>query len=149
MDRPLENSYWVVPGTVLAGEHPYDSDEPDTLRRLQRLLDAGIDSFLDLTHAGERPDYERYLPPDVEVLRSAIRDCAVPSDIAQMRAIQAHLRSALAAGKHVYVHCRAGIGSSPLPSASCGLAISSPIALRRHRPCAGRHQFEFAMISAS
>jgi ADP-ribosyl-[dinitrogen reductase] hydrolase len=110
MDRPLENSYWVVPDSLLAGEHPYDDDDHFTSQRLQRLLDAGIDSFLDLTEAGERPDYARLLPSDVQVLRCAIRDTAVPSDIAQMRAIQAHLHAALAQGRRVYVHCRAGIG---------------------------------------
>jgi ADP-ribosyl-[dinitrogen reductase] hydrolase len=110
MDRPIENSYWVVPGRLLAGEHPYDGDESDALQRLQRLLDAGIDSFLDLTHSGERPEYQRYLPQDVQVLRSAIRDCSVPTDIAEMREIQAHLHTSLAAGRRVYVHCRAGIG---------------------------------------
>jgi hypothetical protein len=110
MDRPLHNSYWVVPGSLLAGEHPHDGDDYFTAQRLQRLLDAGIDSFLDLTEAGERPDYERLLPSDVQVLRCAIHDTSVPSDIAQMRTIQAHLHTALAQGRRVYVHCRAGIG---------------------------------------
>jgi ADP-ribosyl-[dinitrogen reductase] hydrolase len=110
MDRPLENSYWVIPGSVLAGEHPYEIDNQETGERLQRLLDAGIDSFLDLTHSGERPEYRAMLPSDVEVLRTAIRDTSVPADISEMRAIQAHLRSALEQGRRVYVHCRAGIG---------------------------------------
>src|SRR5579862_667242 len=110
MDLPLQNSYWVVPGSLLAGEHPYDIDDHATAARLQRLLDAGIDSFLDLTQAGERPDYDRLLPSDVQILRCAIRDTSVPADIAEMRAIQAHLDAALAQGRRVYVHCRAGIG---------------------------------------
>jgi ADP-ribosyl-[dinitrogen reductase] hydrolase len=110
MDRPLQNSYWVVPGSLLAGEHPYDIDDDATAARLQRLLDAGIDSFLDLTQVGECPHYDRLLPSDVQVLRYAIRDTSVPTDIAEMRAIQAHLHSALAQGRRVYVHCRAGIG---------------------------------------
>ena len=110
MDRPLPNSYWVVPGRLLAGEHPCDMDDQASAIRLQSLLDAGIDSFLDLTEAGERPDYDRLLPSDVQVLRCAIRDTSVPTDIAQMRSIQAHLHAALAEGRRVYVHCRAGIG---------------------------------------
>jgi ADP-ribosyl-[dinitrogen reductase] hydrolase len=110
MDRPLENSYWVVPGRLLAGEHPSDDDAQQTRERVRRLLNAGIDSLLDLTHAGERSDYHNLLPERVQVLRCAIRDTAVPADIAQMRAIQAHLQESLAAGRCVYVHCRAGIG---------------------------------------
>jgi ADP-ribosyl-[dinitrogen reductase] hydrolase len=110
MDRPLENSYWVVPGSLLAGEHPFEGDETQARERIQRLIDAGIDSFLDLTFAGERPEYQGLLPPNVPLLRSSIRDTAVPVDIAEMRAIQAHIADQLAAGRHLYVHCRAGIG---------------------------------------
>ena len=110
MDRPLQNSYWVVAGRLLAGEHPGDEDSQQMVVRLQSLLDAGIDSFVDLTHAGERPDYHGMMPSDVKVVRAAIRDTSVPADIAEMRAIQAHLHAEIAAGRRVYVHCRAGIG---------------------------------------
>jgi ADP-ribosyl-[dinitrogen reductase] hydrolase len=110
MDRPLQNSYWVVAGSLLAGEHPSDEVTEQTVIRLQRLLDAGIDSFVDLTQAGERPEYQGMMPADVKVVRVAIRDTSVPADIAEMRAIQAHLHSEIAAGRRVYVHCRAGIG---------------------------------------
>jgi ADP-ribosyl-[dinitrogen reductase] hydrolase len=110
MDRPLPNTYWVLPGSLLAGEYPYGSAPEDTLARLQRLLAAGIDTFIDLTQAGERPEYHPLLPPQVEYWRSPIYDSSVPSEAAQMRAIQARLQSALAVGRRVYLHCRAGIG---------------------------------------
>jgi hypothetical protein len=110
MDRPLENSYWVLPGSLLAGEYPSGISEADTRERLRRLFDAGIDFFLDLTEAGERPEYQSRLPPDVDYLRTAILDASVPQGPAQMRAIQRQLQTALGAGRHVYVHCRAGIG---------------------------------------
>lgn len=110
MDRPLRNSYWVVAGSLLAGEHPSDETPQESARRLQSLLDAGIDSFLDLTYPGERADYHTMMPADVRVVRASIRDTSIPVDIAEMRSIQAHLHSEIAAGKRVYVHCRAGIG---------------------------------------
>ncbi len=110
MDRPFENTYWVLPGILLAGEYPCGSTEAETRERLQRLLDAGIDFFLDLTEAGERPEYQALLPSDVDYLRCAILDASVPADSAQMRVIQAHLQTAVAVGRRVYVHCRAGIG---------------------------------------
>jgi ADP-ribosylglycohydrolase len=110
MDRPLQNSYWVIPGSLLAGEHPFEGDQTQARERIERLIDAGIDSFLDLTFAGERPEYQGLLPLNVSLLRSPIRDTAVPVDIADMRAIQAHIADSLAAGRHLYVHCRAGIG---------------------------------------
>ena len=110
MDRPFENTYWVLPGIVLAGEYPAGGTQAETGARLQRLFDAGIDFFLDLTEAGERPEYQSLLPSDVDYLRCAIRDASVPADPAHMRAIQAHLQTAVAVGRRVYVHCRAGVG---------------------------------------
>jgi hypothetical protein len=108
--RPLANSYWVVPGSLLAGEHPDGNSPTETRERLRCLLDAGIDAFVDLTQVGERPDYQGLLPRHVQYLRSPIPDTQVPSDPQQMRLMQAHLSLALAAGWRVYVHCRAGIG---------------------------------------
>ena len=110
MDRPFENTYWVLPGIVLAGEYPAGGTEAETGERLQRLLDAGIDFFLDLTEAGERPEYQARLPSGVDYRRCAIPDASVPADAAHMRAIQAQLQTAVAVGRHVYVHCRAGVG---------------------------------------
>ena len=114
MQRPLENSYWVRPGVLLAGEHPAGSSAAQTRARLQRLFGAGIDFFLDLTEAGEQLEYQSRLPPGVDYQRSAILDASVPQHPAQMRAIQLQLHSALGAGRHVYVHCRAGIGRTAM-----------------------------------
>jgi ADP-ribosyl-[dinitrogen reductase] hydrolase len=110
MDRPLENSYWVVPGRLLAGEHPSEGDDNEIRARIQRLLDAGIDSFFDLTYPGERPEYLRLLPQQVLVERHPIRDTTVPLSVAEMREIQGQIAALLTAGRRLYVHCRAGIG---------------------------------------
>jgi ADP-ribosylglycohydrolase len=108
--RPLANSYWVVPGRLLAGEYPYGQSAAETQERLRQLLAAGIDAFVDLTQPGELPEYRSLLPSNVQYLRSPITDAQVPTDVAQMRAIQSHLQAALGVGRRVYVHCRAGIG---------------------------------------
>jgi polymorphic toxin system DSP-PTPase phosphatase-like protein len=114
--RPLPNSYWVVPEVLLAGPYPLDelaevSDSGSEALQapLRRLLEAGFDTFIDLTEAGERRDYRALLPPGAAYLRSPIPDGSVAA-IAQMRTLQAQLRAALAKGRRVYVHCRAGIG---------------------------------------
>ena len=110
---PLPNSYWVLPGQLLAGEHPAGSAPEATRARLQSLLAAGIECFFDLTQPGEigrRSPYERELPAGIEYARAPLIDHAVPKERAQMAAILAALSRALGSGRLVYLHCRAGIG---------------------------------------
>jgi len=114
MSRPLENSYWVVPGRLLAGEYPYGADDTETRRRLFRLRDAGIDYFIDLTEDRERPGYRRLLAPHMRHLRCAIPDTEVPQSVEQMQQIQERLRAGLLFGQNIYVHCWAGIGRTAL-----------------------------------
>jgi hypothetical protein len=112
--RPLANSYWVIPGRLLAGEHPGAFSEPEAQQRIQGLLKAGIDYYVDLTEIGELPEYRHLLPSRADYLRSAIVDTGLPSDVAQTRALLSVIRSALARKRRVYVHCRAGIGRTGL-----------------------------------
>lgn len=109
-DRPLANTYWVLPGSLLAGEYPHGSSTERMRERLRGLLDAGVNTFIDLTERDELPEYQSLLPGGVEYLRSPIPDAGTPESAEQMHAIQARLQAALDAGRCVYVHCRAGIG---------------------------------------
>jgi ADP-ribosylglycohydrolase len=99
---PLPNSYWVLPARLLAGEHPGE--------RLSRLLEAGVDCFLDLTHPHEIAPYDAALPPGVLYRRCSITDHGTPADPGEMAAILEGLREAMREGRVVYLHCRAGIG---------------------------------------
>ena len=110
MKPPLPNSYWVIEGRLLAGEHPCGADESAARERLLQLHAAGIDYFVDLTEADERPSYRALLPRDCDYLRSAIVDTLVPTTVVQMQELQIQIRNALTRGRGVYVHCRAGIG---------------------------------------
>ena len=114
MKRPHPHSYWVEPGRLLAGEHPAAEGESALPKRLRRILDAGIDCFLDLTQPGECPEYRHLLPQSVTCARLPLVDHAVPADPALLRQILAALDEALSAGRRVYVHCRAGIGRTGL-----------------------------------
>ena len=114
IERPFANTYWVVPGRVLAGEHPAVSDLADTRDRLARLHEAGIDSFVDLTEKGEMPPYQQLLPKGAHYVRSAIVDTRVPNNVTQTREILAGIRNGIDAGSGIYVHCRAGIGRTGL-----------------------------------
>lgn len=124
--NPLPNSHWIEPGRLLAGEHPSGSDDRATRKRLGRLLGAGIDCFLDLTEPGEFESYEPLLAAvrggdAATYLRRPIRDHGVPQSEAGMREILGALDRALAEGRSVYLHCRAGIGRTNLV-AGCWIA---------------------------
>jgi ADP-ribosyl-[dinitrogen reductase] hydrolase len=107
---PLPNSYWVIPGKLLAGEHPAGTTREETQQRIQQLLDAGIRCFIDLTMPEEMAQYDMDLPMSVEYIRKPIKDHAVPARREHMLDIQACLEYALRARQPTYVHCRAGIG---------------------------------------
>ena len=111
---PLPNNYWVLPGRLLAGEHPFGANPLEAHERIARLTGAGIDAFLDLTEVGEMPGYRRLLPRVSEYRRFAIADGSVPLQAREMQAIQAHLAAWLSEDRRVYVHCRAGIGRTGL-----------------------------------
>ena len=106
----LASCYWVIPGQLLAGEHPSGDTPAERRARVKSLLAAGIDCFIDLTMPQELEAYYSELPPEAEYLREAIRDHSVPTAPEQMMRIIDFLERALSLGRHVYVHCRAGIG---------------------------------------
>jgi len=107
---PLPNTYWVLPGLLLAGEHPSGLTAEATRQRVTTLLGAGIECFLDLTHPSEIDSYEHALPFHIEYLRKPIRDHGLPEKREHMMEILDCLHDALRSGRPTYVHCRAGIG---------------------------------------
>src|SRR3977135_4296247 len=85
--RPHPNCYWLIPGRLLAGEHPGALEAARVPERVDALLDAGVRQFIDLTEEGERPaPYAATVGERAEAqgirashLRFAIRDLGVPS----------------------------------------------------------------------
>ncbi len=123
---PLPNSHWIEPGRLLAGEHPSGPDDKATRKRLGKLLAAGIDCFIDLTEPRELESYQPLLAAlrggeAAQYLRRPIRDHGLPKSEAAMQEILDALVRALAEGRSVYLHCRAGIGRTNLV-AGCWLA---------------------------
>jgi SAM-dependent methyltransferase len=116
-ERPIPESYWVLPGRFLAGEYPgLRFDEFGARQRLTAFLNAGFDSFIDLTGIGERPPYlpmlqeeARGYNADVSHLQFSFPDFHIPTPEAMTAALDA-IDAALAEGHKVYLHCVGGIG---------------------------------------
>ncbi len=115
--RPFPESYWVFPGRFLAGEYPIRSLTGDQARlRLDALLQAQIDTFVDLTQPGEMPPYLSLLQEEarayerqVNYQRFPILDLGLPAR-AKMIATLNSLDDALSNRHKIYLHCWGGIG---------------------------------------
>ena len=119
LPESVRNCYWVVGGRLLAGMHPWSESRTSTLERLRELKSLGIDWIGDLTGAEESAGYSVEYPGllasfGVEHHRFALPDHAVPSDRSHVVAALDAIDAALGAGRHVYLHCRAGIGRTGL-----------------------------------
>jgi protein-tyrosine phosphatase len=113
---PYAETFWVVPGRFLAGEHPTESDEASTKARLSALLDAGIRTFIDLTEEQEIKGYHHLLRAEAgsrrlesTFLRIPIPDRGVPLAWTLSCILDVIDRS-VTAQNPVFVHCFAGIG---------------------------------------
>ncbi len=116
-DKPIPGSYWVVPGQFLAGGYPISGIDGSAVNHnLSGFLDAGFNTFIDLTRVGELPAYQPVLKEaaarygiSVTYQRVNIQDRGLPSQ-KQMVTLLDTLDAALASGRKVYLHCWGGIG---------------------------------------
>jgi protein-tyrosine phosphatase len=117
-DNPIPESYWVVPDRFLAGSYPASTrgDEAASHQRLATLLEAGPDTFFDLTREGELPSYLSSLSEEadrhnisVDYRRMSIQDKGLPSR-KRMTILLDAIDTALSNGRKVYLHCWGGIG---------------------------------------
>lgn len=113
---PFANSYWVLPSRFLAGEYPGAFGMERARNHLDALLEAGLNTFINLTREDELPDYaplliERagYYEKDVRVHRLSIEDRGLPTRELMLDILNI-IDDALDEGRNVYVHCWGGIG---------------------------------------
>ena len=85
LPRPISESYWVKPGRLLAGEYPAAAFVGRTRQRLDKMFEAGINTFIDLTLPNELPSYLPVLLDEasrqgieVQYLRFPILDHNIP-----------------------------------------------------------------------
>ncbi len=116
-NKPLSESYWVLPGRFLAGGYPgLRDDEFASHQRMADFLHAGFGTFIDLTCEDDRPPYlpalqeeARKYERQVTHRRFSFPDFGVPTPEAMSAALDA-IDAALAEDRKVYLHCVGGIG---------------------------------------
>ena len=123
MSLPFPESYWVVPGKLLAGSYPGDIDPVMQEERLKGLIAAGVTLVVDLMEKFESNGTWKAAAPygpvlaqlcetadrKIKVVHHPIVDFSIPTE-PQMREILATIRTEIAAGGVVYVHCFGGLG---------------------------------------
>ena len=116
LPRPIPESYWVTPGRFLAGQYPGGFERDKVRLRMDKFLEAGLDTFLDLTNPNELPPYEsilneqaRLYEKNVRHLRFSITDFGLPSRNGMTATLDA-LDAAIHEGRNIYLHCWAGVG---------------------------------------
>jgi predicted protein tyrosine phosphatase len=116
LPRPISESYWVEPGRLLAGEYPGHYTPEATRQRLDALLQAGFNTFIDLTRPNETVPYHRTLLEEAQLYGVQIErhnfpigDFGLPT-LETMKAILDTLDAALQKGRKIYLHCWGGIG---------------------------------------
>ncbi len=106
---PIDNSYWVVPGKLLAGEYPRNIDDDSSLEKIAKLTGAGVSAFIDLTEAGELHPYNECLDGQIHQ-RFGVADQSTPHSHTFTAEILDAIDQHIADGRTVYVHCWGGVG---------------------------------------
>ena len=153
---PIPESYWVVPGRLLAGGYPGSLHEREARHKLRAFLEAGIRLFIDLTEEDELVHYDEWLAQeaaakgiDVEYRRVPVRDFGIPTRQG-VRDVFHLVDSAVRDERPAYIHCWGGIGRTGtmigcwLRRDGCDLdtAIERLATLRRRTPEAWRQSPE-------
>src|SRR5258705_1774834 len=70
---PIPESYWVEPGRLLAGEYPGQFDGEMTRKRIDALIQAGFNTFIDLTKPSETIAYVRILMDEAKLYEAEVK----------------------------------------------------------------------------
>ncbi len=109
MDAPTPESYWVDPGTLLAGKYPRAIDSSPADLRVAALVAAGVTLFVDLTVELELEPYAQLLDGAARHVRMPIPDMGVTTNDQMRRTLDVVDRER-ARGGVPYVHCWGGAG---------------------------------------
>ncbi|MDZ7855084.1 protein-tyrosine phosphatase family protein [Sphaerotilus sp.] len=126
MPVPTFHSYEILPGRFHAGEYPGAATEAQARVKVQAMVDAGVQVFIDLTQERELAPYAHLLPAGIHHERHAIRDVSVPANAEVTRGALDAIDRHLAAGRQVYLHCWGGIGRTGV-IVGCWLATQQAV----------------------
>ena len=126
--KAIKNSYWVVPGEIMAGAFPGSYEDFNAKLRLRSLFDEGIRAFINLQEEGEMArsdkgynenywDFFRIFlknsnEPEIDgglVRRFSIPDKSVPS-VELMKEILNEIDELHSKKIPLYIHCWGGLG---------------------------------------
>lgn len=114
LSKPIPNSYWVIPGLLLAGEYPRNPDEPSSIEKLQALTDGGITVFIDLTTPADGLISYRSLLQRINASAEhhsfPIPDVSIPQSSETTAKVLDLLDQTMSIGRGVYLHCWGGVG---------------------------------------
>jgi len=113
----LLHAWWVEPDRLLAGEYPGDKSPSKAAAKIRLLIDARIDSIVDLTtdRDGLVP-YSDTLHAQAQMAGRSVHHFSYPIpdlgviDDAGYDGILGCIRDEMNAGRKVYVHCWGGVG---------------------------------------
>lgn len=125
-EKPFPASYWLKPDQIAAGELPTSTNEVEASEKIESLLRAGIETYINLLEINEfekrafvqnsYPDYTFELKEGgnkrgltIECIRFPIVDFGIPSE-PEMIDILNCIDDNLANQRKVYFHCYAGLG---------------------------------------
>ena len=136
-DPIIPASYWVT-DTLAAGQYPGSQEPEEAATRLTRFADAGITTFVDLTHPRDRMEPYEHLLTTQTRLHFPIVDNDVPT-VTEMTTILDAIDTAVEGDETVYVHCWGGHGRTGT-AIGCwlvrhGVTADDAIALIRERRC--------------
>jgi hypothetical protein len=120
---PIDQSYWVVPGKLLAGAYPGAEDAQEAATKIKALAECGIRQSISLMESDEvnyrgrsfRPYQDEFmarakqLGSAADCRRLPIKDLSIPSR-ALMKTILDLIDRSIAEDRPVFVHCLGGIG---------------------------------------
>src|SRR5512133_3821462 len=116
IQRPISESYWVEEGCLLAGEYPGRHEAEQARKRIDALIEAGFNTFIDLTKQNETVPYVHILREqaqaygvEVQYHRFPIGDFGLPTP-ELMKSILDRIDESRQAGRKVYLHCWGGSG---------------------------------------